>query len=230
MGQHGKLIIVEGTDGSGKKTQTSLLIERMRNEGFPVETASFPQYGKKSAGLVEEYLHGTYGGPNDVAPKVASLFYALDRYDKSFELRTLLEQGTNVVLDRYVDSNAGHQGGKIQDDHLREEFLRWLYDIEYGILNTPKPDVVIILHLPAQESRRRILLRAQETNTTPDIHEMDIDHLTNAEKTYLWTAQKNPLTHHLVECIDGDQGLSREEIHEKVWAIARPVLTSKSVS
>lgn len=222
----GKLIVIEGADGSGKKTQTELLRTRMQTQGYRVASLSFPQYGKKSAGLVEEYLKGTYGSAGDVSPHVSSLFYALDRYDGSFAIRALLESGTHVVLDRYVDSNAGHQGGKITNEQEREFFLNWLYDIEYNTLKCPRPDLVIVLHLPAQESQRRIQARAIQNNTGPlDIHEGNLDHLSSAEKTYLWTVQQNPSSHRLVECMENDRRLTREEIHEKIWSIVRPVIT-----
>lgn len=225
MVHHGKLIVIEGVDGSGKKTQTELLLERMTGEGHGTETRSFPQYGKKSAGLVEEYLAGKYGSADDVGPYPASLFYALDRYDASFDIRKKIEGGTHVVLDRYVDSNAGHQGGKIDNDKEREQFLRWLYDIEYRICNVPKPDCVIILHLPPEESRLRIEKRAQENGaTTLDIHEANQTHLEHSSKVYRWLASYAPENHHLIECMDGDRGLTREEIHDKIWRILHPLL------
>ncbi len=227
----GKLIVIEGADGSGKKTQTELLRSRAQSEGFPVASLSFPQYGKKSAGLVEEYLSGAYGAASDVSPHASSLFYALDRYDASFAIRALLEQGTHVILDRYVDSNAGHQGGKIANEKEREHYLEWLYELEYTILKCPKPDLVIVLHLPAKESQRRIRDRAIQNNTEVlDIHEADIDHLSNAEKTYLWTALHNPSSHRLIECMEDNRGLTREEIHEKIWSISLPLLTGQSSS
>jgi dTMP kinase len=220
----GKLIVIEGADGSGKKTQTELLRARMQKSGLPVASLSFPQYGKKSAGLVEEYLKGTYGSSGDVSPYTSSLFFALDRYDGSFAIRSLLGRETHVVLDRYVDSNAGHQGGKIDSDDERETFLRWLYNLEYSVLKNPQPDRVIILHLPAEESQKRVYARATQTQSTPDIHEVDLNHLSSAEKTYLWIGKRNPSSHIVIECLDGERALSPEEIHEKIWEIVRPLV------
>src|SRR3989338_5143583 len=107
------LIAIEGTDGSGKQTQVNLLREHFIQEGRTCVVFGFPQYGKKSAGLVEEYLNGRYGGPDDVAPYTASLFFALGRFDGSVQMRKHLASRDIVLLDRYVDSNVGHQGGKI---------------------------------------------------------------------------------------------------------------------
>src|SRR3990167_9006096 len=108
--KQGKIIAIEGTDGTGKRTQTDLLIKRLMKEGCKTQMYSFPQYGKKSAGLTEEYLNNRYGPAVDVNPYAASLFYALDRFDASVNIRSLRDQGYWIILDRYVDSNAGHQG------------------------------------------------------------------------------------------------------------------------
>src|SRR3989344_2493977 len=134
MRRKGKLIVIDGTDGSGKKTQTQLLLERLQNAGYPALSVSFPQYGKKSAGLVEEYLGGRYGQPDEISPYAASLFYALDRFDLSAEIRAALDAGKIVITDRYVTANAGHQGGKLKNLSERKKFLAWLYDTEYRVL------------------------------------------------------------------------------------------------
>src|SRR3989344_3601468 len=121
--RRGRLIVIEGTDGSGKKKPAALFVERLKREGYKTATLAFPQYGKKSAGLVEEYLNGKYGAPDDVNPYAASLFYALDRFDIAYEVKKLLDEGFILIVDRYVDSNAGHQGGKIKNPTEREKFI-----------------------------------------------------------------------------------------------------------
>lgn len=224
----GKLIVLEGTDGSGKTTQFRLLSERFEKEGHHIVTLKFPQYGKKSAGLVEEYLNGTYGtDPADVSPYAASLFYALDRFDAAFKIRQWLEEGKIVLLDRYVDSNAGHQGGKIRNAREREKFLAWLYDLEYRILGVPKPDRVIILHVPSSMNQALMSERTKRhylKKGTHDIHEADIAHLKAAESSYLWLAKKFPRDHTFIECVKDNRLLTREEVHELVWkAVGRLV-------
>ena len=107
----GKFIVIDGTDGSGKATQTKLLVKKLRKEKYKVKLADFPQYNKKSAGLVEEYLSGKYGTEKNVGPYVASIFYACDRYDASFKIRKWLKEGNIVISNRYVTANMGHQGG-----------------------------------------------------------------------------------------------------------------------
>jgi len=138
------------TDGSGKATQTNLLVDRLRQSGYQVEVADFPRYGKKSAALVEDYLNGKFGSPKEVGPYRASIFYAIDRYDASFEIKKWLEQGKIVICNRYVSANMGHQAGKIENKEERDKFLNWLEDLEFNIFNIPKPDVVIFLYVPPE--------------------------------------------------------------------------------
>jgi dTMP kinase len=122
----GKLIVLDGTDGSGKATQLELLKKRLEEEGFEVVTADFPQYNKKSAGLVEEYLSGKYGEAEAVTPYQASIFYAVDRFDARAQLRQWLAEGKIILANRYVSANMGHQGGKIKNALERKAFFNWL--------------------------------------------------------------------------------------------------------
>lgn len=227
----GKLIVIDGTDGSGKKTQTQLLTERFEKEGYRVVSISFPQYGKKSAGLVEEYLNGKYGKADEVSPYAASLFYALDRFDLSGKIRALLKEGKIIITDRYVDANAGHQGGKIKNADERKKFIEWLYDIEYRILGIPKPDMVFILYVPAEIGQKLVLAKQQslyqerryiEGGKKQDLHEADDAHLKAAAASYLWLAEQFPEDHQVVECTREGELLSREEIHEKIWQALAP--------
>ncbi|MBI2637556.1 MAG: thymidylate kinase [Candidatus Sungbacteria bacterium] len=227
--EKGKLIVIEGTDGSGKKTQVHLLIERLRKEGHIVATASFPQYGKKSAGLIEEYLNGNYGASDEVSPYVASLFYAVDRFDAARDIKKFLENGAVVVLDRYVDSNAGHQGGKIKDLGEREKFIHWLYNIEFSVFKVPKPEMTFILHVPSEIGYELIFKKQQrlyiEGGKTHDAHEADKEHLKNAEAAYLWLAKQYPNDHEVIECVRAGNLLTPEEIHEMVWERVRSLLS-----
>jgi len=138
-------IVIEGPDGSGKATQTNLLIKTLKKKGHKIKKIDFPQYGKKSAGLVEEYLNGKYGKSTEVGPYRASIFYACDRYDASFKIKDWLKKGYIVVADRYISSNVGHQGGKIRNKLKRKKYIKWLYDLEYNIFEIPKPDITLIL-------------------------------------------------------------------------------------
>lgn len=216
-GPKGKLIVIEGTDGSGKKTQAALLIERLKKEGLKTVSKSFPQYGTKSAGPTEEFLSGKYGKPTEVDPYISSVFYAVDRFDLSQELKKLLGDGFVVILDRYVDSNVGHQGGKIKNPTEREKYVEWLYDFEYRIMGIPKPDLTLILHVPA-ELNEKLIPHKQTLFRVEKNHELGLEHLKTAEAAYLWLAKKYPEDHKVVECVEDGALLPPEKIHEKVWA------------
>lgn len=229
IGPKGKLIVIEGTDGSGKKTQAALLIERLQKEGLKAVSKSFPQYGTKSAGPVEEFLSGKYGSPVEGNPYASSVFYAVDRFDLSQELKKLLAEGLIVILDRYVDSNVGHQGGKIKDPKEREKYVEWLYDFEYKILGIPRPNLTLILHVPA-EINEKLIPQKQTLFNVEKSHELGLEHLKNTEASYLWLAKKYPEDHMVIECIEDEALLSPEKIHEKVWDTINPLLTNETIS
>lgn len=225
MVRRGKLIVIDGTDGSGKATQTKLLINRMKFEHGPVETIAFPQYGTKSAGPAEEYLAGKYGPAKTVGPYRASLLYAVDRFDASFQIRDWLESGKHVVADRYVSANMGHQGSHIEDPMERKKFFAWDMEIEHELLKIPKPDINIILHVPATIAMELTKQRGGwKAKIAHDILETDQKHIEAAEKTYLEMAQKFPDDFRVVECVEDGQLLSIETIHERVWALVLPIL------
>ncbi|MBL8030531.1 MAG: hypothetical protein JNN11_04770 [Candidatus Doudnabacteria bacterium] len=222
--QRGRFVVIDGTDGSGKGTQTKMLIDTLKQEGFDVEVLDFPQYGQKSAGMVEEYLNGKYG---QVSPKASSIFYAIDRFDASFKLREWLKAGKVVVSNRYVTASAGHQGGKISDRVERLKFFRWLSNLEYEIYNIPKPDLNLILHVPAETAqelvdRKSAEERAYAGGKKRDLHEADLQHLKNAEKVFLEITELFPNTK-LIECVEEGLLLSPQSVHNKVWQLVRRI-------
>jgi dTMP kinase len=214
----GKFIVIDGTDGSGKATQTELLASRLRTAGLEVEIADFPQYNTKSAGLVEEYLSGKYGSPEEVGPYRASIFYAVDRYDASFKIRKWLDDGKIVISNRYVTANMGHQGGKINNPLERKHYFEWLDKLEYGLFNIPRPDLNIILYVPAEISQQLALGRDKLdwAGKTRDIHQESLDHLKKAERSYLEIAKSFP-SFALIECTQNGQMRSREENAHSIW-------------
>ncbi len=214
MKQKGKLIVIDGTDGSGKATQTDMLIRRMKAMSMPVETVSFPRYDETSSILVRKYLAGEFGAAGDVGPKIASTFFAVDRWKAADDIRDWLEDGAHVVLDRYVAANMGHQGGKIDDREERLAYFRWLFDLEHGEFGIPKPDLNIILHVPAARSDGLM----DDRGRTRDIHENDPEHLRAAERVYLEIADIFPDEFMLIECMKGGKLMSRSEIHGLVWS------------
>lgn len=212
-------IVIDGTDGSGKGTQTKLLIERIRQSGREVFDLDFPQYGKKSAGPVEEYLNGKYGGLNDITPYQAAILFAVDRFDLSFEIKKQLAAGKIIVANRYVASNMGHQGAKIIDDNERQKFFEWLENLEYKIFNIPRPDLNIILRVPAEIAQKLVDQKEQRNylgDKKRDIHEDSLEHLKKAEKIYWEIAQVFP-NFRLIECVKDDNIMSIMEINNLIW-------------
>ncbi len=214
----GKFIVIDGTDGSGKTTQLNVLKDKLESEGFVVKIADFPQYNTKSAGLVEEYLSGKYGGADDVDPYKASIFYAVDRFDASAKIKDWLNQGFIVLANRYVSASLGHQGGKIKNPLERKLFFNWLLDLEYKIFEIPQPDLTIILHVESEISFKLAQARNREdwVGKTKDIHEDNINHLIDAEQTYLQIASSFP-NFKLIKCTHKQEILSIEAIHFLVW-------------
>lgn len=222
----GKFIVIDGTDGSGKATQAELLANRLSAADFEVAIADFPQYGQKSAGLVEEYLNGKYGSAEEVGPYIASILYATDRYDASFKIRKWLNEGKIVISNRYVTANLGHQGGKIDHPLERKHFFDWLYKLEYGLFKIPKPDLNIILHVDAAIAQKLVDNKGERTyvgGKKRDIHEADLNHLKKAEKVYLEIARTFP-DFVLIECVREGQIMSRREISDLVWREAIKLL------
>lgn len=220
--------MIEGTDGSGKGTQTELLVAHLKQAGHAVEEIHFPQYGQPSAAMVEMYLNGKFGTADEVGPYRASIFYAVDRFAASAQIKNWLNEGKIVIANRYVGSNLGHQGGKIADQSERQKYFDWNYDLEYNIFQIPKPTVNIILHVKPEISQKLVdqkEARDYLNGKKRDIHEDDLNHLKNAESAYLQMAEMFP-EFDLVECVENENILPKEQIHEKVWKIIEKHLGS----
>ncbi|MGM0439324.1 MAG: dTMP kinase [Patescibacteria group bacterium] len=204
-----KFIVIEGIDGSGKATQTELLIKALKNKNEEVEFISFPQYDEKSSALVEEYLSGKYGTAKEVGPKVASVFFACDRYDGSFKIKKWLNVGKFVIADRYTTSNM-HQAGKIEDKKERWDFIDWLFDLEFNFFGIPKPDKIIYLKVTPE-----FAMKSLENKENKDIHETDLDHLKGAHKAYMQLADREDNVE-IVEVTKNNEFLPPEEINKKI--------------
>jgi len=220
-------IVIDGTDGSGKGTQTTLLVERLVREGKHAVRISFPSYGEPSAFFVERYLNGTYG--KTLNPRAASVLYAVDRFHRAQEIRALQDAGTIVISDRYVSANKGHQAGKISDPTERRAFIEWLNELEYGIMKIPKPDLTVLLHVPAETASDLVAQKAERSyiqgGKTRDIHEADLGHLKAAETAYLELPSVDTAEHWTVlECTEGGALLSIDAIHERLWTLLQPHL------
>lgn len=220
----GRFIVLEGTDGSGKTTQFKKLVARLRGEKFKVATFDFPQYTKESSYFVREYLNGRYGSLEEVGPHRASIFYALDRFDVGSQIRKWLKEGRIVVSNRYVASNMGHQGAKIKSAKARRKYFKWLDELEYGLLGIPRPDLNIVLHVPAKIAQKLVDGKSKRKyvgGKRRDLHEADLAHLARAERTYLQMVKMFPNDFKLVQCVERKGLLSVLEIQKKVWKIVR---------
>lgn len=224
----GKFIVIDGTDGSGKTTQMDLLVERLRKEGYKIETVDFPQYGNWSAEFVSRYLRGEFGTLEQVGAKKASLFYALDRYAASFQIRDWLSKGIHVIANRYTSSNKGHQLGKIRDPKERLAFLEWVNDLEYNILEIPKPDLTLLLHMDALIGQKLVDNKAAREylkGKKRDLHEEDADHLKNAENAYLFCLENDKSENwKRVVCFEKDKPKPIKEIHEEIYKIVKEII------
>lgn len=215
----GRFIVIDGPDGSGKKTQTDLLAQTLAVSGYDGGMFDFPQYGQVSSSMLEKYLAGEYGHLNAEA---ASIFYAIDRFDASFKLREQLDQSKIILSNRYVSSNAGHQGAKIENYEDRIKFYKWLDNLEFNTYGIPKPDLTIILHTPHEIAWELIEKRSKEQDRKRDIHEQDREHLKRAGEVYLEIAQLFPNTK-LVQCVENGELLTPQQIHTKVWELVRRI-------
>ena len=191
----GKLIVLEGIDGSGKSAQYRRLCARMEKDKIDYHHIVFPRYDRDSSALIRMYLGGQFGlHPSDVNAYAASTFYAVDRYASYCEdWGKLYENGGLIISDRYTTSNAVHQGSKLPDDEL-PGFFEWLSDLEYKKMGLPVPDLVIYLDVDLETSLRRMRRREQKNHTRGDIHETDTQYLARCLHTadmacrhYGWT-------------------------------------------
>ena len=212
----GKLIVIEGTDGSGKSTQFRLLTQRLEQNGQAFQQLEFPQYKEPSSALIKMYLGGEFGSnPSDVNAYAASAFYAVDRYASYKKVwGKWYEDGGLVLSARYTTSNAVHQASK-EPEEAQGAFLSWLYDFEYEKLGLPCPDLVIYLEVPTDFTEKMMRSREAATHTSADIHEQDLNYLATCRRTgkaaakfYGWT---------VVDCVREGAMRSIEDIHEEIY-------------
>ena len=211
----GKLIVIEGTDGSGKSTQFRLLTEAVEKAGHVFRKLVFPQYQEESSALIRMYLGGQFGDkPSDVNAYAASAFYAVDRYASYKKVwGQWYEQGGLVLSDRYTTSNAVHQASK-EPEERRAEFLRWLYEFEYDKLGLPKPDLTIYLDVPTAYTEQLMRNREAATGTSADIHEQDLDYLTTCRKMGKTAAEYYGWT--VIDCVREGKMRTIEDIHGEI--------------
>ena len=211
----GKLIVIEGLDGAGKSTQLELLCKNLTANNVDNRMVSFPDYNENSSALVKMYLGGEFGTkPGDVNAYAASLFYAVDRF-ASFakHWKDYYNAGGTVVSGRYVTSNAVHQTAKLPENEW-DEYLSWLYSLEYGKVGIPKPDLVIFLDMPAELSKKLLEKRYEGDEAKKDIHEKDTEYLERCRKAAVFTAKFSNWD--IIPCAKDGEARTIEEIAEDV--------------
>ncbi len=216
---NGKLIVIEGVDGSGKQTQSDKLFLRLKEEGYKIMKVSFPDYESESSALVKMYLRGDFGdNPEDISAYVASSFFAVDRY-ASFQTKwkAFYEEGGVVIADRYTTSNMVHQASKIRDVEERERFLDWLYHLEFVMYGIPVPDVVFFLDVPPEITMEMMKRRMNKFTgeMQKDIHEKDVHHLSSSYTNAHYVADKYGWSK--INCVEEGTLLSVEDIFHKIY-------------
>ena len=226
----GKLIVIDGTDGSGKATQIELLRKRLVKQGKIVKVVDFPEYYSNFFGaFIGHCLAEQYYNWINVHPKIASIVYAADRFESKDEIEGWLNRGYIVLANRYVSANQIHQGGKIASAKKRAAFIAWLDEMEHKVFKIPRPDVVIYLALKIPTVLRLIGERNKNSKRAylgkkKDVHEKDKHFLENSRKSALWLSKKLKYFKK-VDCDDKKGGiLSREDVHEMVYGEVKKVI------
>ena len=219
----GKLIVLEGIDGSGKSAQYRRLCARFDEMGMAYHHIVFPRYDQESSALIRMYLNGAFGAhPSDVNAYAASTFFAVDRYASyRTDWGEIYENGGLILSDRYTTSNAIHQGSKLPEAEL-PAFFDWLYDLEYGKMGLPRPDLVLYLDVDLPTSLKRMQHRQEKLNTKADIHEQDEAYLRSCRESAAMVVDYGGWTR--IDCARDGQVRSVDDIHREVMERLRDLL------
>lgn len=213
----GKFIVIEGIDGSGKRTQLKMLARAFEQRGTPHAEISFPNYSGFFGKLVARFLNGEFGPLEAVDPHFSALLYAGDRMESKPLMEAALSSGKVLLADRYIGSNLAHQGARIAREK-RTEFLQWLRNLEYDVYGLPAEDLVIYLHLPVDEAHRMVGRKAarEYTDRRRDLQEASLEHLATAASVYEELARQPNWTK--IDCADSTTGSMRpaDSIHEEI--------------
>ena len=220
----GKFIVIDGGDGSGKTTQASMLVAYLKKNKIPVKYFDFPQYYQSFHGkTVAKFLRGEFGDIKQVSPYLASLAYALDRASVKHEMEDVLKKGGYIIANRYMSSNLAHQGAKFEDTKEREDYIKWVTELEYKVHKIPQEDLVIYLYVPWEISAELVKKRGGRKylkGKTEDIHEKDAHHKIDAQEMYVSLAKRYP---HwvMVNCVKDGAMKSVEEIHADILRLLK---------
>lgn len=216
----GKLIVIDGTDGSGKATQTTLLVKALKKHKIPAQGLDFPQYQSHFGKLVARYLKNEFGR---LDPHIASVLYAVNRLEYRDKLRQWLKEGKTVVLNRYVSSNQIHQAANIDNKTKRREFVSWIGKMEYETLGLPRPDLVLYLSVDPVVAYELVVKKDAKSRryvggSKRDMLEADLEHQRRAIKQSLDMLKSKNYKWKKIECMEKGKLLSKQEIASKIWA------------
>ena len=217
----GKFVVIEGTDGSGKKTQAKILCEKLNEAGINCIVQSFPNYDSPACTPVKMYLNGEFGDIGCLDAYQANSLYAVDRLCTMMGLKDHIENGGSIVFDRYVESTMLHQAALIENQEERDKFLDYVNDFEFEKLKLPKPDLVIFLDVPVEVSKKLADSRGEyKSGNKKDILEQDISHLTKAYNSGKYVANKFGWTQ--IPCLDRNGNLKTiEEISNDIFEVVK---------
>ncbi len=226
----GKLIVIDGTDGSGKATQVAYLTEHLKKDGYKVKIVDFPEYYKNFFGkFIGHCLSEQYYNFLNTHPKIVSVLFAADRWESSKEMREWLDKGYIIIANRYVSANQIHQGGKVKSAKKRADFIKWLNQMEYEVFGLPRPDLTFYLSLPIKivlellKKRDSSKMKRAYLKKKKDVHESDINFLINSRKSALKLEKEIP-NFKKIECSEKGKILSREQVHEMVYKEVKKIL------
>ncbi len=219
----GKLIVIEGLDGSGKSTQIERLIDRLNEKNITFKQIKLPDYESDSSAVVKMYLNGEFGkNPDDVNAYAASAFYTVDRFaNYKTKWKEDYDNGVLILADRYTASNAYHQATKLPEEEW-DSFFEWLSDFEYKKIGVPEPDAVIYLDMPVEISQKMMTGRYNGDENKKDIHEKNISYLNKCRVAAKHASAK--LGWYLIDCSDGENPRSIESISSEIYEIIENLL------
>lgn len=234
----GKIFTFEGTDSSGKATQSEMLERKLLSEGVKIKTISFPRYNTPTGRIIGQcYLgkrdlgekfgwqgdYSWFGKADEADPRIISPLYAIDRLAAMPEIKELLNNGWNINLDRWTGSNQGHQAGKIRDSAKRFEMVKYIEELEQGLLKLSKPDITFFLYMPL-ENALELRRKRDGGRVNLDGHENSLLHLQHAEESYLELSQMYDWTK--IDCVSGGKIRPPEDIHEEIYSTVKPLLVA----
>jgi len=223
-----KIIVIEGTDGSGKQTQAQLLSQRLRDNGFSVLEQSFPNYASPSSAPVKLYLGGHMGEKaTDFNAYKASVLFMVDRLCTTTMLKEQIDKSDFVIFDRYVESNIIHQASKMDDEAERKKFIEWDYNTEYNLFGLPRPNAVFFLNMPPEVSLKLRQQRGElKVGEKEDIHEKDPEYMKKCYDYGVYVAKY--LNWEMVDCSRNGEPLERKEINNKIFEIVKNLKVEKN--